>query len=179
MSDDVSQTDDDTDLFRQAVSDARPLKKKPVEHTRRPPPSPRATMRRRDEADVLQESLNADIETMEWRNGDALRYRRPEVGERVLRKLSRGQFRVEAEIDLHGYTVREAREVMRDFMADCEYHHWRCVRVIHGKGLGSGHRGPQLKGNVDGWLRRDDRVAAFTSARQVDGGSGAVYVLLR
>ena len=76
-------------------------------------------MRRRDEAAVLDESLNADIETMEWRNGDGLRYRRPEVGERVLRKLSKGQFRIEAELDLHGYTVREAREVMRDFLQEC------------------------------------------------------------
>ncbi|MEL7310624.1 MAG: Smr/MutS family protein [Pseudomonadota bacterium] len=178
MSEDDSDNKDDLALFREAVSGARPLVHDRVEVERKPPP-PKANMRRRDEAAVLDESLNADIETMEWRNGDGLRYRRPEVGERVLRKLSKGQFRIEAEVDLHGYTVREAREVMREFLRDCEYHHWRCVRVIHGKGLGSGHRGPQLKGNVDSWLRRDDRIAAFCSARQVDGGSGAVYVLLR
>ena len=178
MCDEDRSTDDDADVFRSAVGDARPLRHDRIEPARKRPP-PRARMRREDEQAVLRESLDADIETMEWRNGDGLRYRRPEVGERVLRKLSRGQYRVEAEVDLHGYTVREAREVMRTFLAECMHHHWRCVRVIHGKGLGSGHRGPQLKGNVDAWLRRDDRVAAFTSARQVDGGSGAVYVLLR
>lgn len=178
MSDDTGDHDDDLELFREAVRGARKLEHDRIEPDRKGP-IPRATMRRRDEAAVLEESLNADIETMEWRNGDGLRYRRPEVGERVLRKLSKGQFRIEAELDLHGYTVREAREVLREFLEDCEYHRWRCVRVIHGKGLGSGHRGPQLKGNVDGWLRRDDRIAAFTSARQVDGGSGAIYVLLR
>lgn len=169
---------DESEIFRDAVAGARRLQHDRTEAQRKPP-SPQATMRRRDEAAVMQESLDADIESMEWRNGDGLRFRRPEVGERVLRKLSKGQFRVEAELDLHGYTVREARSVLKQFLLDCDYHHWRCVRVIHGKGLGSGHRGPKLKGSVDGWLRRSDQVAAFVSARQIDGGTGAVYVLLR
>ena len=174
----MAEHDDDTSLFRDAVSGARPLDHDRVETPRRKP-KPRARMRREDDRQVLEESLQADIEQMEWRNGDALRFRRPEVGERTLRKLARGGYRVEAELDLHGYTVREAKEVLREFLADCEHYGWRCVRIIHGKGLGSGHRGPRLKGSVDGWLRRLDAVSAFVSARQVDGGSGAVYVLLR
>lgn len=174
----MTHEDDDEALFRQAVAGARPLSHDRVEVPRPAPPA-RARMRREDDRQVLEESLAADIESMEWRNGDALRYRRPEIGERTLRKLARGGYRVEAELDLHGYTVREAREVLREFLADCEYFRWRCVRVIHGKGRGSGHRGPRLKGSVDGWLRRVDAVQAFVSARQVDGGSGAVYVLLR
>ncbi|MEM8548980.1 MAG: Smr/MutS family protein [Pseudomonadota bacterium] len=178
MTDPNDDSDNDIALFREAVDGARPLQHDRAEPHRSAPP-PRAEMRRRDDVDVLEESLNADIEAIEWRNGDGLRYRRPEIGERVLRKLARGQFRVEAELDLHGYTVREAREVLKDFLRDCRLEHWRCVRVIHGKGLGSGHRGPRIKGSVDGWLRRSDQVAAFVSARQVDGGSGALYVLLR
>ncbi len=177
MTDDHS-SDDDMALFKQAIKDARPLTHDRAEAPRKPP-SAAARMRRLDELSVLAESLDADIESMEWRNGDGLRYRRPEVGERIVRKLARGGFRVEAELDLHGYTVREARVVLREFLTDCEHFHWRCVRIIHGKGLGSGHRGPRLKGSVDSWLRRLDVVAAFVSARQVDGGSGAVYVLLR
>ena len=174
----MSDHDDDSDLFREAVAGARPLAHDRVEPLRRRR-SAKATMRRADDRRVLEESLEADLETMEWRNGDALRYRRPEVGERTLRKLARGGFRVDSELDLHGYTVREAREVLREFLADCAHFRWRCVRIIHGKGRGSGHRGPRLKGSVDAWLRRVDAVAAFVSARQVDGGSGAVYVLLR
>lgn len=176
----MSNPDNENDnaLFRAAVGDARPL-----EHDRAEPPrrrrSGRAQMRRADERAVLDESLNADLEAMEWMNGDTLRYRRPEIGERTLRKLRRGGYRVDAELDLHGYTVREAREVLREFLADAAQCRWRCVRIIHGKGLGSGHRGPRLKGSVDAWLRRREQVAAFVSARQVDGGSGAVYVLLR
>lgn len=174
----MTQDDDDNALFRQAVEGARPLTHDRAEAPRPTPPA-RARMRREDDQRVLEESLTADIESMEWRNGDALRYRRPEIGERTVRKLARGGYRVEAELDLHGYTVREAREVLREFLADCEHFRWRCVRIIHGKGRGSGHRGPRLKGSVDGWLRRVDAVQAFVSARQVDGGSGAVYVLLR
>ncbi|MEL6868707.1 MAG: Smr/MutS family protein [Pseudomonadota bacterium] len=178
MTDDDNAADDDRALFRDAIGDARPLAHDKADLPKKPPP-PRARMRRQDEASVLQESLSADIESIEWRNGDGLRFRRPDVSERTLRRLARGQYRVEAALDLHGYTVKEARAVLREFMADCDYHGWRCVRIIHGKGLGSGHRGPRLKGSVDGWLRRSDDVAAFVSARQVDGGSGAVYVLLR
>lgn len=176
MTDDSS--DDDLTLFREAIADARPLR-----HDRVSDPGKRrearARMRRLDDKAVLAESLSADIEAIEWRNGDGLRYRRPEVGERTLRKLARGGYRMDAELDLHGYTVKEARVVLREFIADCDHFGWRCVRIIHGKGLGSGHRGPRLKGSVDAWLRKLDSVAAFVSARQVDGGSGAVYVLFR
>ncbi|MFK8052733.1 MAG: Smr/MutS family protein [Woeseiaceae bacterium] len=170
--------DDDPQLFREAIDGVRPLQYDGAEPALNKS-APHARMRRQDEAAVLRESLDADIEEIEWRNGDGLRYRRPEIGERTLRKLARGGYRVEAEIDLHGYTVKEARDVMREFLADVHHYGWRCVRVIHGKGRGSGHRGPRLKGSVDSWLRKTDAVAAFVSARQVDGGSGAVYVLFR
>jgi DNA-nicking Smr family endonuclease len=96
----------------------------------------------------------------------------------VLRKLRRGQYRVQAELDLHGLTVPEAKEELRAFLADALEHHIRCVRVIHGKGLRSGHRGPVLKGVVSNVLRRVGPVLAYVSARHVDGGTGAVYVLL-
>ncbi|MEO0573924.1 MAG: Smr/MutS family protein [Pseudomonadota bacterium] len=178
MADHDDMLDDDKALFRDAIGDARPLTHDRAE-PERTPPAPHARMRRQDEQDVLRESLDADIESIEWRNGDGLRFRRPDVGERTLRRLAKGHYRVESVLDLHGYTVKEAKEVLRDFMAESDYHGWRCVRIIHGKGLGSGHRGPRIKGSVDGWLRRSDQVAAFVSARQVDGGSGAVYVLLR
>jgi DNA-nicking Smr family endonuclease len=96
----------------------------------------------------------------------------------VLRKLRRGQYRVQAEIDLHGLTAPEAKEELRSFLAYSLEHHFRCVRIIHGKGLRSGHRGPVLKGAVSSVLRRVGPVLAYVSARQVDGGTGALYVLL-
>jgi DNA-nicking Smr family endonuclease len=96
-----------------------------------------------------------------------------------MRKLARGNFSVQDEIDLHGMTVPEAKEALHDFIGECESRGYTCVRIVHGKGLGSGNRGPVLKGKVNKWLRQWNAVLAFVSTRQIDGGTGAVYVLLR
>jgi DNA-nicking Smr family endonuclease len=76
-------------------------------------------------------------------------------------------------------TVAEAKSYLAEFLTLAVARSWRCVRVVHGKGLGSGPRGAVLKPNVDRWLRHRDSVLAFVSTRQVHGGTGAVYVLLR
>jgi DNA-nicking Smr family endonuclease len=97
----------------------------------------------------------------------------------VLRKLRRGTWSVQAELDLHRHTVDEARVALADFLANARGQGWRCVRVIHGKGLGSPNREPKLKGKVRRWLQQRDEVLAFCEARPQAGGSGAVVVLLR
>lgn len=170
--------DDDLDMFRQSVGDAKPLRSGERVPERKPKPQPRASFTRADEKAALDESLEDDIDTMEASNADRLHYHRPHVGKRTMRRLSRGKFAVQAEIDLHGMTVAEARPRLTDFIDYSIQRGLTCVRIVHGKGLGSGHRGPVLKSAVNRWLRRWDRVLAFTSARQVDGGTGAVYVLL-
>jgi len=169
---------DDAELFRRQMSDARPLR-----HDAVPPPPSRAIAKakfaKRDERNALQESLEAEVESMDFESGQSLSFARPSVGRRTFRKLARGSFSVQSEIDLHGLTVAEARTVLGDFIEGSVERGDRCVRVIHGKGLGSGDRGPILKAKVDNWLRKWDPVLAFISARQVDGGTGAVYVLLK
>ena len=172
-------TDDDAELFRKAVSGAKPLQKeKRAEITERKP-APRARFTRADERAVLRESLDADIDDTESHSGASLRFHRPHIGRQTMRKLARGNFSVQAEIDLHGMTVAEAKPRLANFIETCAREGKRCVRVVHGKGLGSGHRGPVLKQKVNRWLRQWDAVVAFVSTRQVDGGTGAVYVLLR
>lgn len=170
--------DDDLALFRRAVEGAVPVKVKFAELPKKRPP-PRARFRRDDEQAVLRESLDIDIDDLEASAGERLRYRRPELGERTLRRLARGRYAVQAEIDLHGMTATEAEDALREFVDASLQNGHRCVRVIHGKGLGSGLGGPVLKVRVNRWLRRWREVLAFVSARQVDGGAGAVYVLLR
>lgn len=140
---------------------------------------PRARFSRADDAKVLEESLAANLEQIEQANGDAMRFSRPSVGRRTMRKLARGGFAVQAEIDLHGMSIAEARPRLAAFIEECAKSGKRCVRVVHGKGLGSGQRGPVLKPNVNSWLRHRDAVLGFVSTRQVDGGTGALYVLLR
>ncbi|HYW03172.1 MAG TPA: Smr/MutS family protein [Gammaproteobacteria bacterium] len=171
-------SDEDTALFRSAVRGVRALHGGRVER-RAPPPTPRADFRRRDERAVVRElgecePTGADVET-----GEELSYGRPGLRPGVLRRLRRGQYPLQAELDLHGLTVPEAHDALADFLRECAAEGTRCVRVIHGKGLRSAHRGPVLKGKVNLWLRRRDEVLAFVSARPADGGTGAVYVLLR
>ena len=169
--------EDDAHLFREAVRDVKPLTQDaPMPEIPRPPP--RARFTRADRRAVLQESLEAHVGDPELASGEELVFSRDGVQSGVLRKLRRGQYRVQAEIDLHGLTVPEAKEELRAFLAHSLERHIRCVRIIHGKGLRSGHRGPVLKGAVSSVLRRVGPVLAYVSARQVDGGTGALYVLL-
>lgn len=172
------ELDDDGSLFRRAVRGARPLQRDFVEVIRQRPPA-RATFRRRDDESVLRESLDGEIDDLELNAGERLQFRRPEIGQRTLRRLARGRYSVQGELDLHGLTAAEAESELRNFIVDCLKRDYRCVRIVHGKGLGSGNRGPVLKPSVNRWLRRWQEVLAFASARQVDGGSGAVYVLLK
>lgn len=170
---------DEASLFRRLMGDAKPLRRVDKVPEHRPGISARARFRRQDEQEALRLSLQADIEAAEDGAGETLRFHRPSVGRRTLRKLARGNFSVQDEIDLHGLTVTEAKEALREFLGECYGRGKTCVRIVHGKGLGSGQRGPVLKGKVDKWLRQWDGVLAFVSARQVDGGTGAVYVLLK
>jgi DNA-nicking Smr family endonuclease len=168
-------------LFREAVRDVKPLgpaqaADPPVRRARRPRPAARFS--RADRLAVLEESLRDDVIEPELASGEELVFQRPGIRASVLRKLRRGDYRVQGELDLHGLTVAEAKQALREFLGQALLRQWSCVRIIHGKGLRSGHRGPVLKGMVGAMLRRVGPVLAYVSARQVDGGTGAVYVLL-
>ena len=171
-------SDDDADLFRKAISGTRPLKSSGRVADAKKKPPPKAVFSRADENDALRESLDADIRDLEEHAGEAMRFHRPSVGKRTMRQLARGKFAVQDEIDLHGMTIAEAKPRLADFIDYAASSGKRCVRVVHGKGRGSGDRGPVLKPAVNRWLRKMDVVLAFVSTRQVDGGTGAVYVLL-
>ena len=172
----AGNSDNPDHLFREATRDVKPLPAAPV-RTARPKPKPRARFTRADRQAVMRESLEP-VDPALLETGDEISFRRPGVSEVLLRKLRRGHFKVDAEIDLHGLTSPQARHVLRDFIARALTRDFRCVRVIHGKGLGSGPRGPVLKNVVNVCLRRMEAVVAFGTARPLDGGSGALYVLL-
>jgi DNA-nicking Smr family endonuclease len=170
--------DDDAQAFRRAVADVRPLPSRPQPSSRAGvQPAARTPRARRHE--LLLENPAAAQDAAGASRGDDVSFRRTTVREDTLRRLRRGQFAVEAEIDLHGLTRHTAHAALRQFLHECVARGLRCIRVIHGKGLRSGPAGPVLKEGVDHWLRRLDNVAAFASARPADGGTGALYVLLR
>jgi DNA-nicking Smr family endonuclease len=169
---------EDSALFRAAAAGARPVTTRRVDLRNAPPP-PRARFRRRDEQQVLFESIRGGPEVPGLETGEELAFRRPGVSMSVLRHLRRGRYAIRAEIDLHGLTTDQAHQELRTFIAESADARLQCVRVVHGKGRRSGPRGPVLKASVDRWLRQWDEVLAFVSAPVRDGGTGAVYVLLR
>ncbi|AGY91954.1 hypothetical protein SPICUR_04885 [Spiribacter curvatus] len=173
--------DSDTALFRAAMEDVNPLDRDdaPDLRRRRPPPVP--GQRRADDRAVLRELAEGERDGSELgaELGEALAWSRAGLHRKTLRRLRRGEFSVMAELDLHGHTADSARRLMHDFLNECHRRHMGCVRVIHGKGRRSSNAGPVLKGQVDRWLRQRDDILAFCSARPVDGGTGALYVLLR
>lgn len=169
-----------TDEFRNAVSDVTPLNNKArVEHKRAlHPPIPHK--RHEDDQLVLVASVSDEFEVDTLlHTDDELSFCRPGVGPDVLRKLRRGEWVIQDEIDLHGCRTEEARELLAIFIRDVVKQGLRCVRVVHGKGLGSRGRQPVLKGKVKTWLAQREDVIAFCQARTTEGGSGALIVLLK
>jgi DNA-nicking Smr family endonuclease len=168
----------DSELFREAMRDVKPIAQRPrAPVTKRKPPA-RARFTAADRALVLVESLSGSGQGDIGDSGDEISFRRDGVQERVMRKLRRGEYRVEEVCDLHGLRVDEAKAAVREFLADALARNLRCVRIIHGKGMNSGPRGPVIKSAVNMILRKTAPVLAFTSARRVDGGTGAINVLL-
>ncbi len=167
-------------LFRRAVADAVPLPPPNRAQLGCPRPKPIARQRERDERQVLIDALS---DPWDWdaavSTGEELSFARPGVPAAAMRKLRRGGWVIQRELDLHGHTGDEARVALAAFLNRCLAEDRRCVRVIHGKGHGSKNRLPVLKNKVRHWLMQREDVLAFCQARTVDGGAGAVVVLLK
>lgn len=174
---DKHSNSDETALFRDTVGTVRPVTNR-RQRLQAPAPKPHARFTEADMRAALEESITAGPDPAEIETGDELLFQRPNVSRKVMRQLRRGKYARQAEADLHGLTTTEARDELQAFIRDCHARGLKCVRVVHGKGLGSGPRGPVLKAGVNRWLSRWQEVAAFCSAQPIDGGTGAVYVLL-
>ncbi len=170
---------DDASLFRAAIgADAgqvRPLPPAPPPPAP-PKPKPSAKMARRDEDAAREEFRHMLVSALEA--GDTLSYRRDEITPRVLKKLARGEYAAQEELDLHGLPAQAAEALLREFLRDCRAHGLGCVRIVHGKGRNSEERLPVLKNLVDRILRQRADVLAFHSPPAAQGGTGAVLVLL-
>ncbi len=165
-------------LFRAAVGDVRRLKQDRVLPSRaRPAPLPEQSAR--DARAVMLELLSSADDHADAETGEELLYARNGLRPSILRKLRRGNYAIEGELDLHGHRVPQAHAALGHFLRDMRASGKRCVRIIHGKGLGSDGKMPVLKEKVGSWLRRRQEVLAFCPAQPQDGGGGAVYVLLR
>lgn len=170
---------DDVTLFRDAVKDVKPFTAPPLDLFKlKPKPIPLQFIR--DEQQALVDSLSDHyIPAHELETGEELLYLRDGHSPDILSKLRRGHWVIQAKIDLHGLVSDEARLYVSTFISNCKKRGIRCVRIVHGKGLGSRNREPVLKHKLRGWLMQKDEVIAYAEAKKQDGGSGAVIVLLK
>jgi DNA-nicking Smr family endonuclease len=175
--------DDEARLFQEEMADVAPSPRPAVDgrSATQPRSAPLPRMTEADEQRVPGEALSglvpmyADVET-----GEELSYRRSGVAEKIVRKLKRGEFRIDASIDLHALTADGARAALEHFLAQAVHEGARVLHIVHGKGYRSkSGQGPVLKPLVGQWLRGYGKVLAFTSARPEQGGTGAVFVLLQ
>lgn len=172
---------DDSALFRESIGKVRRITHDKVVTS---PPRPAPALRRARSGEklqpVIQDHISDDYLPLEnSHDGTRAGFFRPGLQQSVVRKLRRGQFSAEAELDLHGLTVAKARTALLHFLQMCLDHGVRHVRIIHGQGNSSREGRPVLKEKVQLWLQQLDDVLAFSPARPEHGGDGAVYVLLR
>jgi DNA-nicking Smr family endonuclease len=172
--------DAEKNLFQRAAGAVQPLTPHGKVHHMPEPPAPIPAQRQLDDQRVLKESISDEFDASTLLEVDeAMSFRRPGIGIDVARKLRRGHWSIQGEIDLHGLRTDDAREALATFLREAVRQGLRCVRVVHGKGLGSPGKTPVLKGKVHGWLVQKNEVLAFVQARGDEGGAGAVVVLLK
>jgi DNA-nicking Smr family endonuclease len=167
-------------LFIRAIGAVTTLGHAPRVSLSPQPAKPLAQQQRLDDANVLRESLSDDFDVSTLLDtDDELSYRSQGIGTDVTKKLRKGHWSLQGEIDLHGLRSDEAREALGQFIRDATKRGWRCVRVVHGKGLGSPGKTPVLKSKVQRWLVQKTEVLAFVQAKGSEGGAGALVVLLK
>ncbi|MBT9457575.1 MAG: Smr/MutS family protein [Burkholderiaceae bacterium] len=168
------------ELFTRTVGPVTPLVAAIRAELRRTKPAPEPRQREQDEQQALRQALSDDFDVDSLLETDeALSFRRTNISQEVVRKLRRGHWSLQGQIDLHGLRRDEARESLGEFIHHAARTGMRCVRVVHGKGNGSPGREPVLKARVRRWLVQKQEVLAFTQARASEGGNGALIVLLQ
>jgi DNA-nicking Smr family endonuclease len=167
-------------LFVRAAGAVQPMRAHRRVHLAPDQPPPIPMQQQLDDERVLRESISDEFDSSTLLDvDDALSFRRPGIGLDVTRRLRKGDWSIQGEIDLHGLRREEAREALSSFVRDAHRRGWRCVRIVHGKGLGSPGKTPVLKSRVQNWLIQKNEVLAFVQARGDEGGAGALVVLLK
>ena len=167
-------------LFERAVGAVQPLNHAPRVELQVVRPSPTAFQQALDDQAALRESLSDEFDVSTLLDvDDQMSFRRSGIGHDVTRKLRRGDWSIQGQVDLHGLRSDEARDALGQFIRDAMRMGWRCVRVVHGKGLGSPGKTPVLKSKTQKWLVQKNEVLAFVQAKPAEGGAGALVVLLK
>jgi DNA-nicking Smr family endonuclease len=172
---DISETD--RNLFRSSVGKVNRIEDNRISHPKLKPLS--VTTSHRVNWNINNHFQQAISQVANTEISDKLNFKQPGVQQRTMEKLRRGQYPAENHLDLHGLTIIRAEETLKQFLDKCHQNKNRCVRIIHGKGHGSINGKPVIKNKLNEWLRMNKNILAFCSAKPNDGGTGAVYVLLK
>lgn len=172
-------TDSNNNDFRKAMKGVNPIEQSSRVQHKKIKPSTRPKQTLQDNQQVLVDMLSEPDDLTSIATGDELFFARSGLQHKVIKRLKRGELSIQAELDLHQMTKKEAREAVVEFLRYCTSNHLKQIRIVHGKGLGSPGKIPVLKTLVNHWLQQRDEILAFCSARPCDGGTGAIYVLLK
>jgi DNA-nicking Smr family endonuclease len=168
----------DINLFREEMGIIEKIKQDKI-HPVTASPKPVAKFRKQRAEQALNNTFSDQYEPHTIGSEEILSFRRSGIQHRLFSRLRNGHLQIEAELDLHGMTVAIAHHALAKFLQDCQSDTLRCVRIVHGKGWSSKNQKPVLKTKLNSWLQQDDNILAFCSAPIDDGGTGAVYILLR
>ena len=169
-----------SNLFQAAIGKVKPLEQQPRAQLKGAAPAPIPKQQMLDDEAAVRESVSEEVDITSLLDTDAdLSYRRPGVGPDVPQKLRRGVWSIQAQVDLHGLRTDDAREALGKFIRNAHKQGIRCVRVVHGKGLGSPGKAPVLKDKTRRWLVQKSEVLCFVQAPPMQGGKGALLVLLQ
>jgi DNA-nicking Smr family endonuclease len=176
----VKKLREEKEIFTTAVGKVKPLPHKGKTHLPYNPPAPIPAQQQLDEQKALSETMSDEWDSSSLLDTDEqLSFRRPGIGADVVRKLRKGEWALQGQVDLHNLRSDEARETLGTFIRESFKSGLRCVRVVHGKGLGSPGKVPVLKNKVHSWLIQKNQVLAFVQATPAQGGAGALVVLLQ
>ena len=175
MSSKKPKDNNDLQIFRELMHDVTPINSDRVEHQVKKPKS-------RPTKPAHAQNVNEELlfSTEHVPECDViLGFERPGLQKPLLKKFRQGKMPIEASLDLHGYTAEQARTAMIGFMRQCHQEQVKIACIVHGKGFGSNGKQPVIKPLINKWLRELPEVLAFSSAQPKDGGTGAVYIMLR
>ncbi len=180
----IQQTNDsrDGDLFREAMGGVNPLSNDKAYHEDKltvSKPAPRKIQYYEEDELEIHDPLSDELHVEDIEPEGTISFCETGIQKSVFRKLRSGQYRISDELDLHGTTLKQAKQILMYYLQETPQFESCCVRIIHGKGNRSGNKKPVLKTQVNHWLTEHERVLAFHSAKAKDGGTGAVYVLLK
>ncbi len=170
-------SEEDSTLFRQTIGKVKSVESDNILLTSKNKPKPYPKQKKLEIDDIFENPVASETEKIYQQ--DSISFLAPGLQKKVLKKLRKGHFGLDASIDLHGLTSREAKHQLSKFLHFSVEDGCRCIHIIHGKGYRSPDNLPVLKNEINLWLRQHKDVQAFCSTPPKDGGTGAVFVLLK